>query len=217
MAINPQQALFLKLYLGRDDRYHGNATQSYFKAFNCESERTAQVCGSRLLKRPEIAAFVKQARDKALAQAEADAAFVLRESLVLYDRSMGYAGIEVDVIDKIVTEEGTEHRLRTLEKRDYNPTIAHKALELIGRHTTVQAFQDNVEHTHTHRLEQKLAQRHRELEARAAQRPAIEGRVIEAGEAGEEAKKRVHRGGGHDRPPGAQEKTTAERAGATGK
>ena len=180
--INPQQAAFLRLYLGRNDKYHGNATRSYMRAFGIDSERSAQVSSSRLLKKPAIAAFVAQARDKALSEAEADAAFVLGQSLRLYDRAMGDAAIEVDVVDQIMhkDEETGErtlvHRVRTLEKREYNPTIAHKALELIGRHTSVQAFQDNVEHTHTHTLIERLNARSRAVEAAAAQRQqTIEG------------------------------------------
>lgn len=123
-----------------------------------------------MLKNPliaaELQAFHEHQRDSTLA----DADFVLEQSVRLYDRAMGDAPVEVDVIE---VKDGVS-TLKTLEKRDYNPGIARQALELIGRHTSVQAFQDNVEHTHTHRLEQALARRGKQVEARAANR-IIEG------------------------------------------
>jgi hypothetical protein len=53
---------------------------------------------------------------------------------------------------------------------NFNPAGVKGALELIGRHTRVQAFKDNVEHTHTHRLEQALACKSKEVEQAALDR-----------------------------------------------
>jgi len=76
---------------------------------------------------------------------------------------MGDEPIEVDV----VTPSGEQ---RTIARRDYNPQVAKAALELIGRHTQVQAFKENVEHSHTHRLEQELARKGKQVEDAAARR-----------------------------------------------
>lgn len=174
--LNPKQRKFLRLYLGRDDRYLGNATKCYMLVYDCESERVAQTSGSRLLKNPVIAgeiALFDEAQQNAMI---ADAGFVLEQSVRLYDRAMGDQAVEVDVIDKVKQDDGsTVSRLRTLTQRLYNPGIARQALELIGRHTSIQAFQDNVEHTHTHKLEQALARRGKQVEERAHANGDIDG------------------------------------------
>ena len=235
-GLNAKQRDFVRLYLGRSSRYHGNATACYKKAYECTDDRVAQVCGSRLTKKPHIAKLIAQAKERALHNLGIDAQFVLAESLRLYDRAMGDEPVEVDVIDTVKQADGTVLNVpRTIEVRRYDPQVASKQIEQIGRHTSVQAFQDNVEHTHTHYLEQRLAARHKQIEQRAANRPPIEGAATriddddapgagaqqldqahEAG-AGGEAEKRVHRGGGHDRAAASPAKTARAAAGASGK
>jgi len=210
---------FLKLYLGRDVRYHGNATRCYMKVYDMESERQAQVSGSRLCAVPVIKQAIQKYREEAAQQMGIDAGFVLEQSVLVYDRAMANLGVEVDIITKL--KDGSQV-LTTVEQREHMPAIAVKALELIGKHTAVQAFQDNVEHTHTHRLVQALQAKSKQVERKAAAQPAIEGEYTEVsnevvGEAGAgEEKKRVHQGGGQAPGQNEPEKTTAERAGATG-
>ena len=57
--------------------------------------------------------------------------------------------------------------------RQFNPQALGKALELIGRHTQVQAFNVKVEHSHTHRLEQALARKSKEVEKAALERTLV--------------------------------------------
>jgi len=227
VPLNPKQLAFLKLYLGRDQRYHGNATRSYMKAYDMEDEKMAQVGGSRLCRtNAEIRQAVDDFRTKAAEEIGADAAFVLEQSIHLYDIAMGHKPVEVDVIDRVTRKDSDGnkelvHVPRTIEKRVIDLSIASKQLDQIGRHTSVQAFQDNVEHTHTHKLEQALAKRHKQIEANARPRD-ITSQVEVINDqggvpAGEEAKKRVHQGGGQDRGQPAPEKTPLSAAGAPGK
>ena len=53
---------------------------------------------------------------------------------------------------------------------NFNHAGVKAALELIGRHTRVQAFKDTIEHSHTHRLEKALARRGKEVEQAALER-----------------------------------------------
>jgi hypothetical protein len=173
-ALNPRQRRWLRAYLGRDDRYHGNATQCYKLVYETDNTKVAGVCASKMMRHPIIQSSIKAWTAAQQAQTVADANFVLKQSVRLYDRAMGDAPVEVDVIDTVTNKDGsTSHVARTVETREYNPAIARQTLELIGRHTSVQAFQDNVEHKHTHRLEQALARRGKQVEA------AAEARVIE--------------------------------------
>jgi len=207
----------MRLYLSRDKRYRGNATQSYMKAYDVTDEKIAQSAGSRLANNPVIAGHIEKAFQKELDNLGIDAGFVLEQSVRLYDRAMGDEGIEIDVIDVV---DGV-HKPRTITERRYDPQVAKASLELIGRHTSVQAFQDNVEHTHTHRLEQRLAQRSKQVEHAATQPTIIEGtaQVIEEDPTGREGghknKKEGPSSGRSKNDPNAPGKTSCERAGAT--
>jgi len=216
MALTPKQEAFVRLYIGRNSKYFGNATASYKRSYgDCGSDRVAQTSGSRLTRVPEIAALITRYRERAAQAAQVDANFVLEQSVHLYDVAMGNTAVEIDQIGKAGATE-------TVERRDINLAVASKALELIGKHTQVQAFQDNVEHTHTHRLELALQAKQRQVERKAMARPAIEGEYTEvsndppASGPAEEEKKRVHAAGGHRGGRVQTGKTTPERAGATG-
>ncbi len=211
-VLNEKQALFLKLYIGRDERYRGNATRSYMRAYDVHDEKLAQVGGSRLCrKNKHIRATIERVRAKAMSDLEIDAKFVLEQSVHLYDVAMGHKAVEVDVI----TPKGD---VKAIERRDLNLTVAAKGLELIGRHTSIQAFQDNVEHTHTHTLIDKLNARTREIEARAAKQD-IEGTATVIEDTGgrvEGEKEGASVPPLPDHPAASQEETTLPATGAKG-
>ncbi len=213
---------FIKLYLGRDMHYHGNATKCYKKVFDSDNERVSQTSGSRLTRQPDIAAAIKRYREKAADDLGIDARFVLEQSVRIYDRAMGDEGVEVDLLTTL--KDGSQV-LVPFERREHHPAIAVKALELIGKHTSIQAFQDNVEVTHTHRLELALAAKQKQVEARAVG-TTIEGECIEicnddapapapARPAVEEEKKRVHAAGGQSEERIAPGKTSSAARAAT--
>ena len=164
-TLNPKQRKFIQLYLGRDPRFYGHATECYKRVYNSDADdRVAQSAGARLLKVPAIKAIIDKAEEKALQQVGIDAAWVLEQAVELYDRAMGYKGVDVERVTE--DDDGTQV-VETTEVRDFNPAIAAKSLEIIGKHTQVQAFQDNVNHTHTHVLEDRLSRRVASIEARA--------------------------------------------------
>ena len=217
--LNVRQAGFMRLYLGRDRRYRGNATRSYMKAYDVTDERIAQSAGSRLANNPIIAGHIEKAFQKELNNLGIDAGFVLEQSVRLYDRAMADEAVEIDVINVV---DGV-HVPTSVQERRYDPQVAKASLELIGRHTSVQAFQDNVEHNHTHRLEQRLAARSKQVEEKAAQRSIIDGTAQEIIEVestghrgGQESEKEGASGGRSNEGTNAPGKTSSERVGATG-
>ena len=207
--INQRQMEWLKLYLGRDARYSGNATACYKRVYQVSNERVAQTSGSRLLNHPAIKAEIEKAQARALKQAGINQQFVLEQSVRLYDMAVG------DVPVEVWEEKDSEGRVHVRERREINLTVASKQLDQIGRHTQVQAFQDNVEHTHTHTLERRLAARSRMIEEKAQAmhqgNDVIEGHAVEVKD-----EKRVHLAGGQINDDRA-EKTSSQRAGATEK
>ena len=164
--MNAKQRRFFALYFGKDDRLAGNATRCYKAAYGLMDDRSAQVSGSRLLKRPEFAEWLAALEAEAMQELEVNAAFVKSQSVRMLQRAMGD---EPTITTTIETQDDGSEIVRTSERYEYDPTAAHKALQLIGQHKDVQAFTVTVEHTHTHQLEQRLAARSKVIEGQAAQ------------------------------------------------
>ena len=71
----------------------------------------------------------------------------------------------------MVKDPETEEVRKVVENlSQFNPQALGKVLELIGRNRLVQAFQDSVEVSHTHHLEELLNERMKQVEAAAAAR-----------------------------------------------
>ena len=175
--LNQKQLLFIQLYLGSDDTLAGNATACYREAYKSEAKsKSVQVMASKLMQHPRIKAVMDRATTKAVEAVNWNAATVLAESVRLYDRCMGdtFYPVEHTYVDKKTGELVTTIN----QERSYNAAGARAALELIGRNTGIQAFQDNVEVSHTHYLEQVLNRRAKVLEGRYTVVPdALPGEV----------------------------------------
>ena len=148
--LNLKQLAFVKLYLGDDPEIAGNATACYRVAYQSKAKpKTIHSMSSTLMRNPLIQARIQKATTRAVAACDWSARTVLEQSIKLYDRCMG----EGDYA--------------------FNPQGARAALELIGRNTGIQAFTENIEVSHTHRLEQALSRRAKVIEGRAVPMPAI--------------------------------------------
>lgn len=133
-----------------------NATQAAIRAGY--SEKTAYSVGHENLKKPEIQKAIQEAQAKRQEQTQIDAAYVLRR-LVEID--------QMDVLD-IMDDDGNVKPLRDWPKiwRQYISNIETisvddgegwlkkikwpdkvKNLELLGRHVSVGAFKDKIEHS----------------------------------------------------------------------
>lgn len=162
--LNGRQRQFVRLYNGSTE-IAGNATRCYMAAYGLTNEYSAQRAGSRLLKNPSVKALLDAADRKAREELALDAQFVLEQSYRLYARAMGD-----DTFDQVTIEADAntgEERIHVHSRRDYDPATARAALQLIGQHKDVQAFTQQVEHTHVHHLEQRLAARSKAIEGRA--------------------------------------------------
>jgi len=164
--LNAQQRKFVSHYMGRNDKLHGNATRSYKAAYGLTDTRSAAVSASRLLQNPLIKALIRKATARLDEALVADAGFVLKQSKRLYHRAMGDEPVPGPVVIDRDPKTG-EERVTATETIEYDPATARQALQLIGQHKDVQAFTVTVEHSHTHRLEQRLAARSKQIEGQA--------------------------------------------------
>lgn len=149
--LTPKQQRFVEEYL-----IDLNATQAAIRAGY--SEKTAKSIGQENLTKPDIQKAIEEAQNKRQEQTQIDAAYVLKR-LVEID--------QMDVLD-IMDDDGNVKPLRDWPKiwRQYISNIETismddgegwlkkikwpdkvKNLELLGKHVSVGAFKDKIEHS----------------------------------------------------------------------
>ncbi len=162
-----KQQAFLEYYLGVDPGLHGNATKSYMAAYGC-SEKCAGASGPRLLENVRIKETIAKHQEKVAEKINVTAETVPRDAIRFRDIAFGD---EPGIYEKMVKDTETGEYRKVIDRlRQFNPSAIGKALELIGRNKSVGAFRDNIEHSHTHRLEQALARKSMEVEKTALER-----------------------------------------------
>ena len=142
---------FADLYYGGPGDLMGNATACYRKLHPRAKDNTCQVEGSKILSKPMVAEYLQSRREKLTEVTGINAEYVLRQSIRY---------LEIAIGDRPAPE-------------NFNHAGVKAALELIGRHTRVQAFRDTIEHSHTHRLEQALTRKSKEVEKAALERTLV--------------------------------------------
>jgi len=184
--LNLKQLAFVKHYLGSDDAIAGNASACYRVAYNPgANQKSIHAMASKLLTNPKIKKLIEAATREAIKAVNWSARTVLDESVRLYDRCMGDEAIPEQYI---ATDRETGIRTaHTVYRRSFNAAGARSALELIGRNTAIQAFQDNVEVSHTVYLEAALVKRAKAVERRALGLPALPGVIDHVSAPGRES------------------------------
>ena len=109
-----------------------NATQAAIRAGY--SVKTAQAIGAENLTKPLISERISLAFSERIESTKIDAAYVLKMSDELLKRCM-------------------------VEGEDFSPSGAGKALDLIGKHVDVQAFNEKSTGEITHKVDESLAKR----------------------------------------------------------
>ncbi len=123
--LNAKQVRFCEEYL-----IDLNATQAAIRSGY--SEKTAKEIGCENLTKPNIASYISELKAKRSAETKIDAAWVLASLKKVHDRCMQ----EEAVTDR---EGGATGEYK------FEHSGANKALELIGKHTDVQAYKEKIE------------------------------------------------------------------------
>lgn len=123
--LNDRQVRFCEEYL-----IDLNAMQSAIRAGY--SEKTAKQMGSENLSKPDIANYIAELKAKRSAETKIDAAWVLASLKRVHDRCMQ----EEAITDRDGAPTG-EYK--------FEHSGANRALELIGKHTDVQAYKEKIE------------------------------------------------------------------------
>lgn len=131
--ITPRQQRFVEEYL-----VDLNATQAASRAGY--AKKTAHSSGPRLLANVWVSAAIAAARRTRSAETGIDAAYVLRQAVLLHERCMQSIRPVLHPKTRKHLQDGNGNALFT-----FNAAAASRALELIGRHVTVNAFSDKLE------------------------------------------------------------------------
>jgi phage terminase small subunit len=132
--MTPKQQRFVEEYL-----IDLNATQAAIRAGY--SADTARSIGSENLTKPDIQDAIAEGAAKRSEQTAIDAAYVLRQAVKLHERCMQEISPIVDRKGMQVTDEAGNPLY------EFNAMGASKALELVGKHVSIQAFKDKIEHS----------------------------------------------------------------------
>lgn len=129
--LTTKQRLFVKEYI-----VDMNATQAAIRSGY--SKNTAGAIGHENLKKPEIAMAIVEAMTKREERVEIDSDYVLKQAVKLHERCM-------QEVEPFTDRKGNHiHDGEGNGLYVFNAAGSAKALELVGKHTSVQAFKEQV-------------------------------------------------------------------------
>jgi phage terminase small subunit len=131
MKLSEKHKKFVKEYL-----IDLNATQAAIRAGY--SAKTAYSQGQRLLKHVEVSAEITKAKQKREEKTEINAEWVLIQAAKMHQKCMQ----EVPVMVK-----GEDGQMVPSGEYKFDSAGAGKALEIVGKHTNIQAFKEKLELT----------------------------------------------------------------------
>lgn len=111
-----------------------NATQAYLRAgYKAKDENSAGVQASRLLRNDKIVQKIEQLKKEREEKLEVNAEWVLKEAIEIYRIAKGELPHTMS------------YKTKKVEVHKTNLREACKALEIIGKHTSIKAFEKEVD------------------------------------------------------------------------
>ncbi len=154
-ALNHQQMMFVHHYLKS-----GNGTQSVLDAgYNVNGENSASSIAYRLLRNVKIKPIIHAANQQRLRAVKCDAEWVLTQLKAQYEFNIDdFIKINEHGKPSYDFSSATPEQLHCIEQMDISPTewgtkikvktMGKKAiLEMIGKHTNIEAFKEKIELT----------------------------------------------------------------------
>lgn len=131
--LTPKQDLFCQEYI-KDL----NGTQAYYRAgYKAKNDNTARTQAHNLLMKPNIEAKINELKAQREKKLEIDAEWVLNEAIEIYKIAKGEKPHTLSRVKNGVSEKVEVHKTNLRE--------ACKALEIIGKHTSIKAFEKEVD------------------------------------------------------------------------
>ena len=162
---------FADRFFGGPNDCRGNAARCYKHLYPQCKDSTAETNGPRLLRKAQVREYLDSKAQKLREETDINAKWVLEEAVRLYRMAMGDTPtVQERIVEKQDEDGNIVCKTELVELRKTDLRAAVRALWLIGKHTAIQAFSQKVEVKHTHRLEQILAKRSKQVEERATNR-----------------------------------------------
>lgn len=149
--------IFVDNYVGSKDNplAIGNAKACYKLTHPKAGDATAETEGPKILRKPQVQEYLGLKLRTIEEDTNINAQWVLEKSVELFETCMGQRTfvetISVDVPETVEDSDVTIMTKKTveIEKKEFNPSSAGKALELIGKNICVNAFADKIDVTGT--------------------------------------------------------------------
>lgn len=115
-----------------------NGSQAYKRAgFKVKNDNVARAQASKLLTKPNIEKRIEQLKAERAERTEITADWVLKEAVEVYKMAKGVLPCVMSY-----TKDGAMHKM---EVHKTNLKEANRALEIIGKHVTVKAFEKEID------------------------------------------------------------------------
>lgn len=135
---------FADLYRGGHDAVRGNAKRCYMQIHPRSKERTAETEGAKLLRKPEIVAYLKVMSEEVSEECGINAKWVLNQAVAVHERCMQARPVldrkGEPVMVRVESEDG-KSEVEFVPAYTFDASGANKSLELVGRHVDVRAFE----------------------------------------------------------------------------
>jgi phage terminase small subunit len=131
------------LYRGGGDALRGNAKLCYWAIHPRAKESTAETEGPKIIRKPQIQAYLKVKSQEIAEKCDIDAAWILRQSIAVHERCMQTKPVLDRKGDPVmVTIESPDGEdVEMVPAFTFDAAGANKALELAGKNVNVQAFE----------------------------------------------------------------------------
>lgn len=128
-----KELLFCKAYI-----IDFNGTQAYISAgYKVKNENTAGVQANKMLRKPKIAEKINELKQDREEKLEVNAEWVLKEAIEIYKIAKGELPHTTSYKKNGVSTKVDIHKTNLRE--------ACKALEIIGKHTSIKAFEKEID------------------------------------------------------------------------
>lgn len=134
--MTPKRQRFVEEYL-----IDLNATAAYRRAGYAGDDNVCAVEGHRLLSDPKVGSAIAEAAAARSEKVGIDADYVLRQAVKLHERCMQEVSPMTDRKGDPIRDEAGNPLF------EFDSLGASKALELVGKHVSIQAFKEKVEHS----------------------------------------------------------------------
>lgn len=163
--ISDRDKIFIDNWLGGADELRGNATACYQNQHPKTARRSCEVSAEKIMRKIEVQEYLQAKLKKVEEKTDINAAYVLQKSAEFLEMCLGNVEVNNDII---ITGDNGKKVVIEAHAKQFNAPGVGKALELIGKNISVQAFQEKIDISGKLDLGALMAKRQKAVEKKAA-------------------------------------------------